>query len=79
MVLIGQNKMKIWATINLVKVCNSNVVGNLHTYIITVTKATDRMRRFLANKTDYHFILFNMIDLQPVYHPHILSLSYCAT
>jgi hypothetical protein len=35
-VSIGQNRTKVWATIDLAKVCNSNMVGDVHTstYII---------------------------------------------
>ena len=34
-VSICQNKTKVWATIDLAKVCDSNMVGDVHTYIIT--------------------------------------------
>jgi hypothetical protein len=34
-VSIGQNKMKVWATIDLAKVRDSNIVGDVCTYIIT--------------------------------------------
>ena len=34
-VSIGQNKMKVWATIDLAKVRDSNMVGDVRTYIIT--------------------------------------------
>ncbi len=34
-ILIGQNKMKVWATVDLAKVCDSNMVGDICTYIIT--------------------------------------------
>src|SRR6266851_2926974 len=53
-VLIGQNRTKVWATIDLVKVCDSNMVGDVHTstYIIyhTVMMVTHRMKQFLANR-----------------------------
>jgi hypothetical protein len=50
-VSIGQNKTKVWATIDLAKVRDSNMVGDVCTYIITVTVVMDRTQRFLANKT----------------------------
>jgi hypothetical protein len=77
-VSIGQNRTKFQTTIDLAKVCNSNMVGDVHTstYIIyhTVMMVTHRMKRFLANRKQT-IDSFNGMDLQQaVYHPRIRFL-----